>query len=361
MESMWQDLKYGLRVLAKNPGFTSVAALTLALGIGANAAIYGLVRQVLLRPLPYFQPERLIYMRERNVSGGQFGVSYPSFLDWQKQTQAFEQVGGFRSGSANLTGRQEAERVTLREVSRELFSVLGTKPALGRLFSAEDDRQGAPRTIVLTHNYWVNKLGRDAGVVGRSMELNGRTYSVAGVLPAEFELFQPVDVYTALGPSIGSVDLDRGNHSNFSAVARLKPGATLASAISDMEIITSRLEKEYPASNSGVRAIVRPLRDAVLGSAPVVVWALFGAVCFLLLIACVNVANLLLSHALARQHEIAIRGALGASRGRLVRQLLVESLLFAMLGGGTALFLAWASLPLLEKLAQARREWVISN
>ena len=352
LETSFQDVRFGLRMLRKSPGFTTVAVLTLALGIGANTAIFSLVQQILLRPLPYAQPDRLLHIRESGLDGRPFGVSYPSFLDWQKQAKSFELLGGFRTTTANWTGIPEPQRVTLREVSWELFDVLGVRPALGRFFVSEDDRMGAPFGLVISHDFWTRTFGADPTVLGRSMTLNGQACTIIGILPADFELFRPIDLYMALGPSVTHGDLDRGNHSNLAAIGRLKPGATLESATAEMKTITAALEKQYPATNSGVGAIVLPFRERLVGGVKMRLWSLLGAVLFLLLIACMNVANLLLSQALARQREIAIRGALGASRGRLIRQLLVESLLLAICGGTVGVLIAWASLPLLEKLAE---------
>lgn len=353
-ENLAQDLRYGARMLCKSPGFTAVAVLTLALGIGANTAIFSLVQQILLRPLPYAQPDRLLHIRESDLAGRPMGVSYPSFLDWQKQAKSFELLGGFRTTTANWTGIPEPQRVTLRQVSWELLGVLGVRPALGRFFVSEDDRMGAPFHVVISHDFWTRSFGADPTVLGRSMKLNGQAFTIIGILPTNFELFQPIDLYMALGPSVtrDSGDLDRGNHSNLAAIGRLKPGATFESATAEMKTITAALEKQYPATNSGVGAVVLLFRERLVGGVKMLLWSLLGAVSFLLLIACMNVANLLLSQALARQREIAIRGALGASRGRLIRQLLVESLLLAICGGTVGALIAWASLPLLEKLAE---------
>ena len=353
-ENLAQDLRYGARMLRKSPGFTAVAVLTLALGIGANTAIFSLVQQILLRPLPYAQPDRLLHMRESESDGRPMGVSYPSFLDWQKQAKSFELLGGFRTMTANWTGIPEPQRVTLRQVSWELLGVLGVRPALGRFFASEDDRMGAPFHLVISHEFWTQSFGANPTVLGRSMTLNGQTYTIIGILPTNFELFQPIDLYTALSPSVtrDSGDLDRGNHNDLAAIGRLKPGATLESATAEMKTITGALEKQYPGTNSGVGAIVLPFREKLVGGVKSLLWSLLGAVSFLLLIACMNVANLLLSQALVRQRELAIRGALGASRGRLIRQLLVESLLLAICGGAVGVLIAWASLPVLEKLAE---------
>ena len=335
---MYQDLRYGLRMLLKHKGFTVVAALSLSLGIGANTAIFSLVYALILRPLPYPEPERLVMLSERGSAGGRAYIAYPNFGDWRERAQSFEGMASIRNQSFNLTGVDSPAQLRGRTVSWNFFQLLGVQPQLGRMFVEEDDRYGAARTVLISPGLWQERFGGEASVIGRKITLNGDPYEVIGVLPTDFEYFRPAredDVYTPIGLLQGPQAplTNRGNTMGLFALARLKPGVRLEQANGEMAGIAAQLEREYPATNSGKSAQAEHLRDVMSEGVRQSLWALFGAVGFILLIACVNVANLLLARAAERRKEIALRLALGAGRGRVIRQLLTESLLLALLGG----------------------------
>jgi len=345
IENLLQDLRYGTRMLLKNPGFTLIAVVTLALGIGANTAIFSLVYALLLRPLPYPEPERLVMLSEKGRDGGRKQIPYPTFGDWRERAQSFEGMASIRDQSFNLTGVDRPVRLRGRTVNWNFFHLLGVQPQLGRMFVAEDDRYGAARTVLLSHEMWQERFGGEASVLGRKLLLNGDPYEVIGVLPPGFEYFQKDDLYVPIGLLLGpqSPLTDRTNIMGLFALARLKPGVRLEQANSEMAGIAAQLEREYPATNSGKSAQAEPLLEVMSEGVRQSLWVLFGAVGFILLIACVNVANLLLVRAAERQKEIALRLALGAGRGRVIRQLLSESLLLALLGGAFgALVGRWA-------------------
>jgi predicted permease len=341
MESILQDLRYAVRMLRKSPGFTAVAALTLALSIGANTAIFSVVNAVLLSSLPYAEAERLVQLAERSREGVRFNVAYPNFEDWRVRAQSFEGMASIRDQSFNLTGVNKPTQLLGRTVNWNFFSLLGVQPQLGRSFSAADDHYGAERTAILSHAMWQDRYGSDLSVIGKAVLLNGHPYTVIGVLPPGFEYFRKDDVYVPIGlflkPNTGLTD--RGSRLRLYAVARLKPGVTLAQANSEMAALATQLAQEYPAANQGKSAMAERLQDVMSENVRQSLWVLLGAVGFILLIACVNVANLLLVHAAERQKEIAVRMALGARPSRIVKQLLSESLLIAFSGGAVGLLL----------------------
>jgi putative ABC transport system permease protein len=340
--NLWQDLRFGARMLAKKPGFTLIAVVTLALGVGANTAIFSVVNALLLRPLPYAEAERLVLLAERTRDGERNGVPYPNFADWRTRAQSFAGMAMSRPRSFNLMGVDNPRRLSGRMVNWNFFSLLGAQPQLGRLFTESDDRYGASRTVVLGHGFWQRHFGGAADVIGKAVSLTGETYTVVGVTPPGFEYFEAADVYVPIGlflePNSGMTD--RGtSFGGAYAVARLKPGVTLKQANSEMAALARQLAQEYPKVNEGKSAMAERLQDVMSESVRRSLWVLLGAVGFILLIACINVANLMLAHAAERQKELAVRLALGAGRRRIVRQLLSESLLLAGLGAAGGLLL----------------------
>jgi putative ABC transport system permease protein len=339
MHTFLQDLRYGARILMKNPGFTLIAVFTLALGIGANTAIFSVVNAVLLRALPYPQPERLVVLTEKSREGRQMGVAYPNYQDWRERAQSFTEMAGFRGRLFNLTGVDKPVRLQGRTVSWNFFRMLGVQPQLGRMFVADDDKPGAARTTLLSHALWQEKFDGDPAITGKTISLDGDSYTVIGVLPPGFEFFRKDDLFIPLGVSVRPVDLGRGNHGGLNALARLKEGVSLSQARAEMETLAAQLERAYPDTNSGNGALTYRLLDRYASDIRWTLWVLLGAVLFVLLIACVNVANLLLVRATERQKEIAIRLALGAPTRRILRQLLSESVLLSLLSGLTGLLL----------------------
>jgi putative ABC transport system permease protein len=340
-EEMFQDLRFGFRMLLKNPGFTTIATLTLALGIGANTAIFSVVNAALLRRLPYADPERLVVLWERQRDVGQESPSYPNFIDWQAQSQSFERMAMARFDSVNLVGAGETERLICRQVSANFFSTLGAQPQLGRAFTPEEDRAGAGPVVVISHSLWQRRFGADEEIIGKRLTLNDRPFTVIGVLPSDFQFYLPADVFVSINLTIPErLKQERAEHGGIIAVARLKPGVTQEQASAEMENIAVNLERQYPKTNTTNRVFLRSIREDQIGSVKSSLLLLLGAAGFVLLIACANVANLLLARAAARQKEIAIRAALGASRSRVLRQLLTECLLLAVSGGGLGLLLA---------------------
>ncbi|MGH9836977.1 MAG: ABC transporter permease [Blastocatellia bacterium] len=341
MGNLSNDLRYGARMMVKQPGFTLITVLTLALGIGANTAIFSVVNALLLRPLPYQEPERLVMLAEKTREGRRTTVAYPNFEDWRVRAQSFEAMASVRGQALNLTGVDKPVQLRGRTVNWNFFQVLGVNPQLGRSFIAEDDRYGAARTALLSNGLWKERFGGDANVIGKKLLLDGEPYEVIGVLPPGFEYFRADDVYVPISlflvPNTGLTD--RGSSLGLYAVARLKPGARLEQANSEMAGLGAQLAQEYPAVNSGKSAMAERLQDVMSENVRQSLWVLLGAVGFILLIACVNVANLLLVRTADRQKEIAVRLALGAGRGRIIRQLLSESLLIALLGGVVGLLM----------------------
>jgi putative ABC transport system permease protein len=340
VETLLQDVKFGARTLLKNRGFTFVAVLTLAIGIGANTAIFSVVNAVLLRPLPYRDPARLVTV----LHDGWKPVAPANFLDWREQGRSFESMAAAQSWSLTMTGRDRPEQLNVLQTSAEIFHLLGVDAALGRAYAAGEDQPGREHVVVLSHRLWVRSFGGDRSVVGQQVMLDGESYTVVGVMPPDFQFapFWATHAEAWLPLNLGERVNDRRGQS-LRVFARLKPEVTREQAQAEMEAITARLVEQYPRENEGLNVSVDPLHEKVVGKSRLALLVMLGAVGFVLLIACANVANLMLAKAAARQKEIAVRIALGAGRWRVIRQLLTESLMLSLAGGGAGLLLAFWS------------------
>jgi predicted permease len=355
LEELLQDLRFGARTLRKNPGFTAIAILTLALGIGANTSLFSIVNGVLLNPLPYPNPEQLVTLDESKPNFERGSISYPNFRDWQKDNHTFSAMAITRPITLSMTGRGEAQQLRARIISSGFFALLGIKPELGREFAEGEDEVGRAPLAILGTSLWKSKFGGSPDVLGQSLTLDGKGYTIIGVAPAAFDLFQRTanvaELYVQIGQWSNPILLERGAGLGIHGIGRLKAGVTLAQAAADMQQVTTNLAAAYPKTNGGIGATLIPLRKRILGDVQPVLLLLLGAVGFVLLIACVNVANLLLVRSAGREREFALRAALGAGKGRLIRQLLTESTLLALTGGALGLLLGhWATAAVLKIL-----------
>jgi putative ABC transport system permease protein len=340
--SLLRDLRYASRNLWRNPGFTAVSILALALGIGANSAIYTVVNSVLLQPLRFPEARQLIVVRERNLKAGfpQFSLSPGNYAGYRDQNRSFTGIAAYTGGGLNLSGGSEPERLRGVRVTREFFDVLGRKPAVGRAFSAQEHQLGTHRFAILSHALWHRRFGGGPDAVGKTMRLNGELYEVVGVMPEDFQFPGRTEIWTPLAMNTANWE-QRGGH-YLSGVGRLKPGVTMEAAQADLNAIAARAEQQFPQSNTGWDTTLQDLQEAAVGRIRPAMLTLSAAVGFVLLIACVNIANLLMSRSAARKREIAVRASLGAGRWRLIRQLLTESVLLAAVGAAAGLGLAWA-------------------
>jgi len=344
LENLLQDLRYGARTLRKSPGFAAVGILTLALGIGVNTALFSVVNGVLLNPLPYAQPNQLVELWWDRTPGQHSAVPYLNFLDWQKESTAFSAVGAYLQDNMIVTGAGEPERVDGVRISANFFDLLGVKPSLGRSFRPEEDQVGAGPVALIGDGLWNRKFGSSPDVLGKSITVDGTSYRIVGVVPQKSPIYTSADVFTPLGQFNEEPFRDRRASLGTVGIARMKPGVRLAQARADMDAVAQDLAAEYPDANKGTSIFVNPLQDDMTGDIAPMLYMLLGAVGFVLLIACANVANLLLARSAARSREFAIRVALGATRRRIVRQLLTESILLSAAGGALGLlFAAWAT------------------
>ncbi|MGH9175996.1 MAG: ABC transporter permease, partial [Vicinamibacterales bacterium] len=355
MAGFVQDVRYAFRALGRAPGFATAAIITLALGIGATTIVYSLVDGILLKPLPIVDADRVVLARELSAAGEEFSVSWPNFVDWRDRSTSFEQLAVWRGLPSNLTGIDRPRRLMIRQVSWNLFDVLGVRPIVGRGLTVADDQPGVERVGLVSYGFWQRELGGDAAAIGRRIMLDESAVTVVGVLPADFTVARQEDVFLPLGNFLtsGSSLLGRGNHNGLAAIGRLRPGASVESAHAELAAIAAQLAQEHPQTNSGQSATVKPLFEALVSTARPMLTVVFGAVLAMLLIACVNLANLLLARSSGRAQELAVRRALGAAGWRIGRQLLTESVLLALCGGAAGAVLAWAGFGAVVRLLPA--------
>jgi predicted permease len=359
LHSFLQDIRYGLRMLRKSPSFTAIAVLTLTLGIGANTALFSVVNGVLLNPLPFARADQLVTLSESKPNFEYGSISYPNFRDWQKENHTLSSLAVYRSYAFSLTGTGEAQQVKGEFLSSDTFPLLGVKPLIGRTFVKGEDEIGAAPIALLAESLWRRKFGAEEDIPGKSIVLDGKSYVVVGVIPASFHIAVPSfpdnqEVFVPIGQWNNPLLNQRGAGLGIHGIGRLKPGVTIQQAQADMDGVASSLAATYPDADKGIGAKLLPLRRSMLGGIQPTLLMLFAAVGFVLLIACVNVANLLLARSTSRTREFAVRAALGAPRSRVVRQLLTECILISMIGGALGLLLAtWGTRAALGILPQA--------
>jgi putative ABC transport system permease protein len=345
LDQLRQDFRYASRAARRTPGFTALVVVTLALGIGASTSIFSIVNSILLRPLPLRDPDRLLWINEANLRGDPISVSWMNYLDWRARVRTFDGLAALRPATFNLTGAGQARRLLGRTVTSNFFAVVGTQPALGRGFTDADERAGAAGVAVISHELWQRQLNGDPAILGRALMLTGQPFTVVGVLPPGFRYLRPYDLFVNIGPIAGAEWLnDRGNHQGFVVVGRLRNGVTGDAASSELRQIENDIVRMNPATASELSIVTEPLAARLVGMIRETLLVLFGAVGILLLIACMNVAGLLIARGASRQHELAVRAALGGRRLRLATQLLVESTLLSAAGGALGVLLAFGLL-----------------
>ena len=347
MRNILRDVSHFGRMLAKSPGFFAIAVLTLALGIGANTAIFSIINAMLLRPLPFAEPDRLVRLFETEAAPGLYPFAGPDYLDWQAENRTLEGMALFAGpGRFNVSGAGEPQSALTARVQATFFSVLGVPPAAGRAFAKGEDAEGRDRVAVISYGFWRRQFGGDPAAISKTIQLNSETYTVVGVMPPSFNYPRNTEIWTPLDMSLQNLGR-RGSHS-YQALGRLKPGVTASEAQADLAVIAARLEKQFPDSNDKIGAAVVSMAEILTRNAREPLWILLGAVALVLLVACANVANLLLIRAGGRRREIAVRLAMGAGRWRVIRQLLTESVLLATAGAAAGLLVAWWSVRLLQ-------------
>lgn len=356
MQTLIEDLRYAIRMLRKHRDFTAVALLTLALGIGANTAVFSIVNGVLLNSLPFPDADKLVVLFESKPNFTEGSISYPNFLDWKRDNRSFTSIAAYRPDSFSLTGTGESEQVNGKMVSADFFSILGMNPSVGRMFTEEEDQLGAGHVVLVSDKFWKRKLGSRSDVLGHRLVLDGEGYTIIGVVSPSFHLTLPnfrddEGLYVPIGQWRYPNFRERSHALGMKAIGRLRPGVTLAQARADMDRVTRNLAVAFPQADAGEGATVASLKQKMVGDVEPFLLMLLAAVCFVLLIACVNVANLLLARSTGRRREFAIRAALGARQGRVVRQLLTESILLALGGAALGLLLAsWGTRTALSQL-----------